>query len=38
MSNIQQLTNIYGNDWWNIKNGNDISYYINITGNRAYYA
>lgn len=38
MSNIQKLTNIYGKDWWNIKNGNDISYYINISGNRGYYA
>jgi MOSC domain-containing protein YiiM len=38
MSNVEQLTNIYGKDWWNMKNGNDISYYINITGNRGYYA
>jgi MOSC domain-containing protein YiiM len=38
MSNVEQLTNIYGKDWWNMKNDNDISYYINITGNRGYYA
>ena len=38
MSNIEQITNIYGKDWWNQKNGNEISYYINIKGNRGYYA